>query len=221
MSALPASTKAVAHTGRRRVALVDWPMDASPLKANEVAGRSIVTLVSAGTEINGNFDVERTAPWVGGYAAVFEVTAVGDSVTDLRPGRHVLGMGPHAAWQRISRADVVPLPAGLPPVTAVFARLMSVSWTTLTTTTARPPDRVLIAGLGLVGNLAAQIFRSAGYRVTAVDALERRRQLAKRAGVTDVRAAISGEKDLVDSISLAIECSANEQAVLDCCRVVR
>jgi threonine dehydrogenase-like Zn-dependent dehydrogenase len=196
-------------------------MDASPLKANEVAGRTIVTLVSAGTEINGNFDVERTAPWVGGYAAVFEVTAVGGSVTDLRIGQQVLAMGPHAGFQRMCREDVVPLPAALSPATAVFARLMSVTWTTLTTTTARPPDRVLVAGLGLVGNLAAQIFRSAGYRVTAVDLLNRRRQFAQGVGVNDVRAAISGEKDLIDSISLAIECSGNEQATLDCCRVVK
>jgi NADPH:quinone reductase-like Zn-dependent oxidoreductase len=78
-------------------------MDASPLKANEVTGRTIVTLVCAGTEINGNFDVERTAPWVGGYAVVFEVTAVGNSVTDLRPGQQVLAMGPRAAWQRMGR----------------------------------------------------------------------------------------------------------------------
>ena len=196
-------------------------MDASPLKANEVAGRSIVTLISAGTEINGNFDVDRTAPWVGGYAVVFEVTGVGNSVTDLWPGQHVLAMGPHAAWQRMCREDVVPLPSGLSPVTAVFARLMSITWTTLTTTSARPPDRVLIAGLGLVGNLAAQIFRSAGYRVVAVDSLDRRRQFALSVGIDDVRAAIANEKDLIDSISLAMECSGNEQATLDCCRVVR
>lgn len=122
MSALPATTKAVANIRRRIVALVDWPMDASPLKANEVAGRSIVTLISAGTEINGNFDVDRNSPWVGGYAVVFEVTGVGNSVTDLWPGQHVLAMGPHAAWQRMCREDVVPLPSGLSPVTAVFLR---------------------------------------------------------------------------------------------------
>jgi threonine dehydrogenase-like Zn-dependent dehydrogenase len=220
MNALPPSTKAVAHVRRRIVELMDWPMDASPLKPGEVAGRTIATLVSAGTEINGNFDVERTAPWVGGYAAVFEVTDVGSAVTDLRPGQQVLAMGPHAAWQRMAREEVVPLPPELSPITATFARMMSVSWTTLTTTAARPPDRVLIAGLGLVGNLAAQMFRSAGYRVTAVDALDRRRQFANCAGIADVRAAVCGEKDLIDCISLAIECSGNEQTILDCCRVV-
>lgn len=98
---------------------------------------------------------------------------------------------------------------------------MSITWTTLTTTSARPPDRVLIAGLGLVGNLAAQIFRSAGYRVVAVDSLDRRRQFALSVGIDDVRAAIANEKDLIDSISLAMECSGSEQATLDCCRVVR
>lgn len=221
MSTLPESMKAIACIRRRVVALIDWPFDASPLKPNEVAGRTSVTLVSAGTEINGNFDVDRCSPWVGGYAAVFELTAVGSGVTDLRPGQHVMGMGPHAAWQRMAREDVVAAPPGLSPETAVFARLMSVSWTTLATTTARPPDYVLVAGLGMIGNLAGQMFHSAGYRVVGVDSLARRREYARRAGIIDVRAAVDGDQDLVDKVSLAIDCSANEQTVVDCCRVVK
>lgn len=221
MTALPARTKAIANISRRKVELVDWPLDTSPLKSNEVAGKTIVTLVSPGTEINGNFDVDRAAPWVGGYAAVFELTHLGDAVKDLRIGQHVLAMGPHAAWQRMAREDVVPVPQGLSPNVAVFARMMAVTWTTLTTTKARPADRVLIAGLGLVGNLAAQIFQTAGYRVTAIEPSEHRRRLAINLGIEDVRAKISGETDLIDAISLAIDCTASEQTVLDCCRVVK
>jgi threonine dehydrogenase-like Zn-dependent dehydrogenase len=221
MTALPARTRAIANISRRKVELVDWPLDASPLKPNEVAGKTIVTLVSPGTEINGNFDVDRSEPWVGGYAAVFELTNLGDDVEDLRIGQQVLAMGPHAAWQRMAREEVVPLPQDLSPTAAVFARMMAVTWTTLTTTAARPADRVLIAGLGLVGNLAAQIFQAAGYRVTAIEPSAHRRRLAANLGIKDLRTKIPGEPDLVDAISLAIDCTASEQTVLDCCRVVK
>lgn len=43
------------------------------------------------------------------------------------------------------------MPDGLASETAVIARLMSVSMTTLMTTKARPGDRVVITGAGPVG----------------------------------------------------------------------
>ena len=58
---------------------------------------------------------------------------------------------------------------------------MGVSMSTLNTTTARPPSRVLVTGLGPVGNLAAQIFAACGYEVTAVDPAPARRDGAAKA----------------------------------------
>ena len=220
MDALPEKVKAVAFTAKRQTALVDWEFDHSPLQPNEVVGRTLVTVVSPGMEVNGYFEDPRDKPEVGGYAAIIEVTALGQAVKDVRIGEHVFCMGRHAAWQRFPRAEVVPVPEGLKPQSAVFCRLMGVSWATLVTTKARPADRVVVTGLGLVGNLAAQIFQSAGYRVTAVDPLEGRRKLALHAGVKDVRESAGNDAKLAGRVKLAIECSGHEQAVLDCCRLV-
>jgi threonine dehydrogenase-like Zn-dependent dehydrogenase len=220
MSPLPPKIKAVAYTARRTVALIDFAPEDAPLKPGEIAGRTLTTLVSPGTEINGSFDVDRVEPLVGGYAAVFEVTAVGADVVDIVPGQRVLSMGPHTAWQRSMRSDVVLVPAGLSAVRAVFARLMAVSWATLTTTNARPPDRVLVTGLGIIGNLAAQIFGAAGYRVTACDPLESRRLLAAGVGLTDLCKALEGRIDPTPAPMLAVECSGHEQAAVDCCRSI-
>jgi threonine dehydrogenase-like Zn-dependent dehydrogenase len=180
-----------------------------------------VTLVSPGTEVNGYFEEEHPEPKLGGYAAIVEVTAAGEAVEDVRVGQRIFCMGQHQSWQRFRRTDVVVVPAELKPEVAAFCRLMGVSWATLITTAARPADRVLVTGLGLVGNLAGQIFQSAGYRVTAVDPVEGRRKLASAVGLRDVRASAAGEQDLVNKIALAVECSGHEQAVLDCCRIVR
>jgi threonine dehydrogenase-like Zn-dependent dehydrogenase len=213
--------KVVAYTARRQVAVMDWTPDQAPLRPDDVIGKTLVSLVSPGTEINYGFDVDRTEPGVGGYAAVYQVTAVGPEVTDIQPGDVVFCMGPHASWQRRARREVALVPKGLSPATAVFARLMAVTWATLSTTAARPADRVLVTGLGIIGNLAAQMFQSAGYRVTGVDPIEARRRLANESGISDTRASAADLADLTDSFSLAMECAGHERAALDCCQQVR
>jgi threonine dehydrogenase-like Zn-dependent dehydrogenase len=209
--------KAMAFTGARRAELMDWADPTDPLPPGEIEGRTLVTLTSPGTELN-YFIAERQTPALSGYAAVFEIERVGAEVKDLQPGDHVFCRGNHVSRQRCHRGNCVPLPAGLAPEMAVFCRLMNVSWTTFQTTTARPPDRVLVTGLGIIGNLAAQIFQAGGYRVTAVDPAEDRRRLATHAGVRDVRAAVPAD---ITDFGLAAECSGHEHAVLDCCKAVR
>jgi threonine dehydrogenase-like Zn-dependent dehydrogenase len=216
-TATAAPMRAIAFAAKELAELVDWPLDAAPLRADEVAGRTLATLASPGTELNG-YLAERSQPALSGYASVFEIDEVGADVRDLRPGDVVFAMGPHASRQRVHRSMAVPVPRGLEPTVAVFCRLMGVGWSTLTTTIARPPDRVLVTGLGPVGNLAAQVFAAAGYEVTAVDPVATRRDLAARHGLRDLRA--TAEK-LGDEVALAVECSGHERAVLDAINAVR
>jgi NADPH:quinone reductase-like Zn-dependent oxidoreductase len=217
----PATMRAIAFTAKERAELVDWPLDPAPLGPDEVAGRTLVTLASPGTELNG-YIAERTKPGLSGYASVFVIDAVGSAVRDRKVGDIVFFPGAHLARQRGRAEATVPVPAGLDPAVAVFCRLMGVSWSTLITTTARPPDRVLVTGLGPVGNLAAQVFAAAGYRVTAIDPVAARRELAQGHGLADVRAAVPlDEAGFAGSVQIAVECSGHEAAVLDCCKVVR
>lgn len=190
-----------------------------PIKPVDVRGRTLVSLVSPGTELNwgylgGKFPAET------GYACVFQIEEVGSAVTDLERGAIVFAAGPHAEFQQAGRAHVTPLPPGLAPETAVFARLMGVGMSTLNTTAARPPSRVLVTGLGPVGNLAAQVFARCGYQVTCVDPVEVRRQVARAAGLRDVRGSIDEGEPLEGRFALHLECSGHEQAALDACRCV-
>jgi NADPH:quinone reductase-like Zn-dependent oxidoreductase len=214
--------RAMAFTGRERAEIIDWPVEPSPLGAHEVRGPTLVSLISPGTELAG-YRAERTTPALSGYAAVFTVRERGAAVQDLQIGDQVFCMGAHVAEQRCLARDAVRIPAGMDPAVAVFCRLMAVSWSTLVTTTARPPDRVLVTGLGPVGNLAAQIFSAAGYAVTACDPLASRRALARSLGIADVRAGVAPEvsaSEPLGGVHLAVECSGHERAVIDCCQVV-
>jgi len=211
-------------TAPRRAELVDVPLPAKPLGAGEVQGRTLATVISAGTELASAYTAEGGFPRRPGYAAVFEVEAVGAEVTSLRPGQRAFCLGGHASFQRHPAEDVVAVPEGLDPRVAVLARLMGVSWTTLVTTSARPPAPVLVTGLGLVGHLAAKVFAAAGYPVFAVDPDERRRDLLAADGCCDVGEAVptlDRPEAALAGFALVVECSGHEQAVLDGCRAVR
>ncbi|MDF3057977.1 MAG: Dehydrogenase, Zn-dependent [Rariglobus sp.] len=209
----------ILFTARETASLSEVPDAFDPIKAGDVRGRTLVSLVSPGTELNWGY-LGDTFPAATGYACVFEIDETGSAVRDLAPGSLVFASGPHAGRQQADRSQVTPIPAGLAPETAVFARLMGVSMSTLNTAAARAPARVLVTGLGPVGNLAAQVFTRCGYRVTALDPVDSRRASARAAGLTDVRASFADCKDLAGHVALHLECSGHEQAVLDGCKIV-
>lgn len=220
---MTASHYAVVFTEKERAEL-QADAGPGPVVGNEVLGRTIVSLISPGTELacyrgqltGGKF------PMRPGYAAVFEVQEVGPEVQTLRPGDLAFCMGNHRSWQKVAEIDAVKLPSGLSPQTAVFTRLMGVSMATLVTTTARPPDRVLVMGLGIVGHLAAKLFAACGYQVIACDPSPARRAKAVAGGIANVlTAAPLDDPAVAGKVALCLDCSGHEQAVLDGCRIVR
>ena len=195
----------------------------SPVGPREIEGRTLYTLISNGTELNvylGYYEEHNLSwgrfPFVPGYAGTMEVETVGSEVNDIRPGDLVFCIGLHQSFQRCDRETVLPLPKGLPPARAPFARLMNVTMSTLTTTTAHPPARVIVTGLGPIGLMGAKMFQRCGYKVTGCDPVAERRETALASGLADVRAAVPlDDPALVGKVSLVLECSAHEQAVLD------
>lgn len=217
------SMKRVMITGHQQAKLVDTPNADQPIDADRVRGHSLVTLVSSGTELNHAFLSQENFPKGVGYAAVFEIDEVGVEVNNFEVGDVVFAAGGHCERHEALAAQCVKLPAGLAPEVAVFARLMGVSMTTLNNAAAHPPAKALVTGLGPVGYLAAQVFQRCGYDVVAADPVESRCELARAAGIRDVRSNISGDAadDLKGRISLHLECSGYERAVLDGCRLIR
>lgn len=195
-----------------------------PLAENEVAGRTVTSLISPGTELAGYQGQWTWAkfPVSPGYASVFEITDVGGAVKDVRPGMLAFCMGNHQSHQRATRENIVPLPVNLSPFVAPFARLMCVTMSTLTTATARPPAKVIVTGLGIVGHLAARQFAACGYDVLAIDPLEARRTLALQNGVRKVVATMPlDDSEYTGKVALVVETSGHEQAAMDACRIVQ
>ena len=215
---------AVRFTAPERAELSEMEPDDKSLASHEVAGRTIRSLISPGTELAGYQGQWAWAkyPVNPGYATVFEVTTCGTEVHDLKPGDLAFCMGAHQSHHRLPREHVIPLSAGLAPDVAPFARLMCVTMTTLTTTTARPPAKVIITGLGIVGHLAAKIFHANGYDVLAVDPLAERREALQRAGLAHTAPVIPlDDPAYAGKVALVVECSGHEQAAMDACKVVQ
>ena len=216
----PQRCYAVTFTAKEKAELLPVEPDSTPLGADEVAGRTLATIVSAGTEIAGGYTGENF-PCCPGYSAVFEVTEVGGDVSDIAVGARLFAMGSHRSFQRCRAQDVLGVPDGLAPEQAVFARMMGVTMSTLTTTVARPPAKVLVTGLGLVGLLGAKVFEACGYDVVACDPVAERRRMAQESGLADVRESVPlDDPTVAGQVPLVLECSGHEQAVLDACNVV-
>lgn len=212
--------QSITFTARETAELVELE-EAEPLGADEVAGPTLYTLVSPGTELAGSYLGERF-PARPGYAAVFRAEEIGEDVEDIKRGDLLFCMGQHQSRQRVRGGETVLVPAGLAPALVPFCRLMSVTMTTLQTTLARPPAQVLVTGLGPVGHLCAQVFAAYGYDIIAVDPLDERREWAQRAGIARVEAAVPfDDEHIARKIDLHIECSGHEAAALDGCKAVK
>ncbi len=157
------------------------------LAENEVAIRTLVSIISAGTELACLAGLANWAPFPfrPGYGAIGEVIAVGTAVTDIKVGDIILTHSNHASHAK-ARVIAVKVPEGLAPEKAVFARMADVSITALRVSHAELGDRVAVIGLGLVGNLAAQLFQLAGCEVIGLDKVPKRLDIAKGCGISAV-----------------------------------
>jgi len=120
-----------------------------------------------------------------GYSGAGVVSRVHSAVTDLEPGRLVAfggeGSG-HAETIRTGRHLVVPVPDSVSMQQACFTTLGSIALHAVRTANIGLGETVAVIGLGLVGQLIAQLARIHGARVVATDLKADRVDLASRLG---------------------------------------
>jgi 2-desacetyl-2-hydroxyethyl bacteriochlorophyllide A dehydrogenase len=164
--------------------------------------RTLYSLISPGTELglysgsNGAFGdkPEKDDPWFPkfsyplspGYAAVGEIVKVGTDWTGtFTPGEIVYFPGHHERFANVSPAvtPVVPVPSSVPLEAAPFARFAQIAGTAPTFSSAGKGDVVAVIGLGLIGHLAAQLFRIRGATVIGADLFKYRRELAEQSRI--------------------------------------
>ena len=183
----------VVVTGQNRVELQTAEIDAPVLAPNELLIDTEYTFISSGTELANYTGKEPKVfqkgawceyPWRSGYANVGIVSEVGSGVTRAAPGDRVFTYGRHASTIRYTQDRLVaPVGEAVDPAVVAASRMAGVAMTAIIVGEIGTNPWVVVFGLGLVGNLASQIFQIHGCRVIGVDPVAARRQLAERCGI--------------------------------------
>ena len=199
------------------------------LAPDQVLLKTERTLISPGTEfanLSGNTNRGNKSPFpaVLGYSAVARVLKAGCAVTDLHEGDRCLCYhSKHAAYQKMPESDLVRIEDDkLPSEEAVFCVVGCMGFQGVRRCRPEFGESLLVMGLGLLGQFAAQTARLSGCMpVVALDFNASRRNIALKLGAD---AAFSpDDPELKDKIldltcgrrfDSVVEITGNPQAVV-------
>lgn len=206
---------AVAFTGPHTVGFAQEAHP--PLPPDAVRIRTLFSGISAGTELtafrgtnpylhkrweqptrlfaNDPAHQSLEYPVVGwGYEEVGQVIDVGAQATDVPVGSVVYGTWGHRTHHTMSadlaRARI--LPPDAEPILGVFSQIGAIALNGILDAAIRLGETVAVFGLGVVGQLVAQLARLSGAEVIGVDPIPFRRDMATRLGCQHVLDASSG-----------------------------
>lgn len=166
------------------------------------------------------------APMALGYSVAGEVIAVGEGVAELKVGDRVAAAGGgHAVHAEVVSIPInlaLPLPASVSWEVGAFTTLGAIALQGLRLAEVALGGRVAVIGLGLLGQLSAQLARASGCHVEGYDPQESRAELARTFGcsaTTSVEAfaaaclsATGGQG--VDAVLIAADTPSNEPVTL-------
>jgi len=173
------------------------------LEADQCLIQSGVSIVSTGTELATFYALSpgvykkgsrNSYPCRPGYGTIGEIIKLGGNINNFSVGDRVLTFGPHTSLQKYTcdLSGLIPDKAmflvenDLDSANAVIARMGLIALTAPQISGSKVGDHVVIFGLGLVGNLAAQLFQIGGADVYAFDVIEARCNIARKVGIKNV-----------------------------------
>lgn len=195
--------RAIVFPEPNRAELREFPLPAPG--PGEVRVRVTTSGISIGTEylvLCGEFPSQQF-PCLVGYQSVGIVESLGDGVTNLKPGDRVFagaghrpegyheGCGiahvSHANIPALSTGGLVPRPIVIPShvsdASASYGVLVAVALEGTGMADIKRNDTVAIVGLGVVGQLIAQVAKDRGANVFASDLDEKRVEIARKCGI--------------------------------------
>lgn len=188
-------THQIVFTELNRAELLEREID-NQLAPNQALVKAEHSVVSAGTEGAGFTGLVMQMPFRNstdpypmntGYGHLGEVLEVGSDVTMCKPGDRVLSFSSHASLVKADAARMaLPVAKDAAGEKIVYARMAGVSISALRSSSVQPGDTVLVIGMGLVGNFAAQLFQMAGAEVLASEVSPLRIEQAKACNIKRV-----------------------------------
>ena len=122
-----------------------------------------------------------------GYSAAGVVVEAGPAVTGVRPGQLVAtggaGKANHAEFQAVPGLLCATVQDGVRAQDAAFTTIAAIALHGLRLAGAGPGSKVVVLGLGLIGQLAGRLAIAAGCDVAGIDPAAPSRQVAAASGV--------------------------------------
>jgi 2-desacetyl-2-hydroxyethyl bacteriochlorophyllide A dehydrogenase len=181
-------------------------IEAAPPLPEQVLVRTLFSGISAGTELS---QYRGTSPFMNrewdanhrlfrdsekpswtypvrnlGYEEVGEIVEVGQAVKAVRPGDRVFGTWGHRTCHTMPEADALArlIPADADPRIGIFSHIGAVALNGVHDAHIRMGDLVVVFGLGVPGQIVAQVARASGATVVGVDPVASRRDMAMKLG---------------------------------------
>ena len=181
-----------------------------PLGPHDLRVRTLYSGISAGTELTAyrgsnpylskQWDAKNRlflaseapsqpyplAGW--GYEEVGEVIEVSPDVTSLKVGDIVYGTWGHRTHHILQEdyANKRIKPEGLDPILAIYSHLGPIALNGILDANIHVGETVAVFGLGVLGQVIAQLAKLNGARVFGVDMIEKRLELARQLGSIEV-----------------------------------
>jgi predicted dehydrogenase len=127
------------------------------------------------------------APLTLGYCNVGEVLDTG-GLADIQRGQRVVSNSPHAEVVLTNPRLMAAVPDRVSDEAATFTPLAAIAWEGISLLQIQPGDRVMVIGLGLIGQLAVRLLKGMGREVLGADPDPARRTWAEKYGVRAVPA---------------------------------
>jgi NADPH2:quinone reductase len=170
------------------------------LLAGHVLIRTEYSAISPGTEMT-MAKASKDKPVLLGYSAVGIIEKVGEAVTSLQPGQRVACYG--GPYVRHAELLAVPVnltalvPEQVRPEEAAFAGLGAIAIHALRTADLRFGESAVVVGLGILGNITAQIAAAAACPTLGFDLNAERVAFLRQCGVNR---SYDNQKDLEEGL---------------------
>lgn len=159
--------------------------------------RTFSSLVSPGTELGGwkslfrkrgNEDCGERKKF--GYSNSGIVDAVGEGVTQFKQGDRIAAIGYgfalHSDWTVVPQNLCIKLPNGVSFEQGTYAMLLATALQAVRRSSPEIGEKACVVGMGLVGQLTAQILTASGCRVIGWARNEAQVRAAKAGGIAEV-----------------------------------
>jgi predicted dehydrogenase len=170
-------------------------------------------LISVATQVRAKLN----EPMPLGYSAAGVVVECGRNVHEFKPGDRVAVAGPHAEVVSVSRNLCARIPEGVTFEQASYTSVASIALEGVRLAKVTLGERVVVVGLGLIGQITVGLLKAQGCRVFGIDIDASRLAMAKTFGADEVGAALSADAVAAftgqygaDAVILTASTSSNE-----------